>query len=186
MRTIILVEDDPQQSSSIEETIRQHYPEYTVVAIDTEKDFRAYLESSSAEIQLVICDVMIPYQYPEEKDVGKPMPQPFGTFVKAGARCWQEFRKKTDYEHVPFLYFTVLTDKHFDYATHSDTQTHYLQKSGSVKPLMERIGLILQTSEAWERLEEEETERLASSPKDTKKLLAGRNTPLRDCYTEIK
>lgn len=140
---LLVIEDDPIQSETILSVLRQAFPCYEVVLAETESDFRAYVASlaHSHRIVAVVSDVMMPWCHPSDKSPTPPREVLMGTYRQAGTRCFDWFRKRL--QKTPWVYFTVLDESTIDFERHSDKQTRYVQKSGSISSLIEAVrGLI--------------------------------------------
>ncbi|MEN9614432.1 MAG: hypothetical protein RLZZ347_739 [Candidatus Parcubacteria bacterium] len=164
---ILLVEDDPQQAESIKRAIERHFPQYTVVVVDTEYAFRTRVDelARAASIpRMVVCEVMLPWEYPNPTTPDVPPEVREGTFRKAGTRCWKYFRQKTEFQRVPWIYFTVLDDVTIEFVQHSDLLTSYVQKSGSILPFLKDMGDILLFSGLWNQTEQGIPDQPGASP----------------------
>jgi CheY-like chemotaxis protein len=181
---ILLVEDDPQQSASIKAAVERHWRNADVELLETESDFYSRATAiavAGAKPRMVICDVMIPWAFPDPDAPKAPPEVQEGTFRKGGLRCWKRFRQIEEFRQVPWIYFTVLDEKTIGFEEHSDERTGYVQKAGSIEPLLEEIDEYLHMDDQWEESDEQVTKKLTASPKMRKILLDGLNIPLADC-----
>lgn len=173
---ILLVEDDPQQAESISRAIQKRFPQYAVKVVDTEYTFRTYVEEMvriASIPQMVICEVMLPWEYPEPVTPDTPPEVKEGTFRKAGLRCWRYFREKVEFQRVPWIYFTVLDDITIEFAQHADLLTSYVQKSGSILPFLEEMEDMFAFSGLWKRAEQGTIDQHGASPEMMRILRAG-------------
>jgi DNA-binding NarL/FixJ family response regulator len=185
---ILLIEDDPQQSSSIKAAIERRYRDLEVEVLETESEFcdrLAVLRVQDPKPRMVICDVMLPWSFPDPDAPIAPADVQEGTFRKAGLRCWRRFRRHKHLESVPWIYFTVLDERTIEYEAHSDNRTGYAQKSSSIKPLLEEMEEYLHVDDDWTETDEQVTQRLLSSPKMRNILLDGLSAPISDCATSL-
>lgn len=183
---ILLLEDDPEQARSIKGAIERRFSNVQVVAEETESEFYQRLHSLATGHDLplaVIADVMVPWAYPDPDAPVPPDDVRVGTFRKAGLRCWARFRSHASLKEVPWVYFTVLDDETIEFDAHSDARTRYVQKSGSIQPLLEELEEFKDPH--WSETEDQVTEKLARSPTMRRILLAGMQTPLKDCATTL-
>lgn len=184
----ILIEDDPQQSATITTAIEGRYRNALVELLETESEFCERVDKMAlgeARPRMIISDVMLPWAFPEPNAPAVPHEVEQGTFREAGLRCWERFRKRPDLKTVPWIYFTVLDETTIDYEAHSDERTGYVQKAGSIEPLLQEIEEYLHLEDNWTETDEQVTQSLTASPKMRKILLEGLNTPLADCATSL-
>jgi CheY-like chemotaxis protein len=185
---ILLVEDDPQQSASIKAAVERHCRNAEVELLETESDFYARLAAitgSGTRPRMVICDVMLPWAFPDPDAPKAPPDVERGTFRKAGLRCWERFRQLDDLRRVPWIYFTVLDEKTIGFETHSDERTGYVQKAGSIAPLLQEIDEYLHVDDQWAETDDQITQRLVDSPRMRRILLDGLHASLTDCATSL-
>lgn len=176
-----MIEDDPQQSASIKAAIESHYRNVEVELLETESEFCnhvAKMPVGETRPHIVICDVMLPWAFPDPNAPEAPPEVVAGTFRNAGLRCWRRFRQREDLRSVPWIYFTVLDEKTIEFENHHDDRTGYVQKSGSIEPLLEEM-------EEWSETDEQVLQSLTFSPKMREILLDGLNTPLAECATSL-
>jgi hypothetical protein len=187
-KRIVLVEDDPQQSASIKAAIERRYRSAEVKLLETESEFYGFLAAlpvGGAGLGMVVCDVMLPWSYPEPHAPVIPPEAREGTFRKAGLRCWGKFRERTDLRGIPWIYFTVLDEKAVEFEKYSDEQTGFAQKGSSIEPLFDEMEDFFHADDPWLEAEEQAARTLTDSPKMRKILLEGLSTPLADCATSL-
>ncbi len=139
---IILIEDDPHQSASIKAAVESHYRNVEVEVLETESEFCervAGMTLNGPKPSMIICDIMLPWAFPEAGAPKAPPDVGEGTFCKAGVRCWERLRKREDLRSVPWIFFTVLDERTIEFEKHRDDKTAYVQKSGSMEPLLQKI-----------------------------------------------
>jgi CheY-like chemotaxis protein len=187
-KRIVLVEDDPQQSASIKAAIGHRYRDAEVKLLETESEFYGFLAAlpvGGGGLRMVICDVMLPWAYPEPDAPAAPQKVREGTFRTAGLRCWQKFREQTGLRGIPWIYHTVLDEKAVELENYSDEQTGFIQKSSSIDPLLEEMEDFFHVDDPWAETEEQTARTLVASPRMRRILLEGLITPLADCATSL-
>ncbi len=150
---ILIVEDDPQQSESIRDAIRRCYRGAVVEILETEYEFRRRMDRIPKEgpkPRMVICDVMLPWAYPDPDAPSAPPDVQEGTFRMAGVRCYDCFRRREDLKEIPWIYFTVLDKETIEYEKHSDERASFVQKSSSINVLLDEMR---QMDEKWTETE---------------------------------
>ncbi|MCX6724068.1 MAG: hypothetical protein NT155_02735 [Candidatus Staskawiczbacteria bacterium] len=180
MKSIILIEDDPQQALAIMSAVNRRFTDFAVRLVETESEFYEFIARLPAQGEkpiMVISDVMLPWAF-GETPIPKPQGVEEGGFRMAGTRCWKKFRQREDLRQIPWIYFTVLDDQTIEFAQNHDEKTGYVQKGKSIEPLLMEI-------EDWLETDESATEALASSTTMRKALEAGLATSLSDCSPEL-
>src|SRR5262249_39742882 len=141
---------------------------------------------------LVICDVMLPYDFPRP-DASDPSPEikKLGqdAFRRAGVRLWQRFRssRAEALHHVPWIYHSVLQRKSMGYEDNHDAKTYYVGKDQSFEDLLCIPKNIFAEIDAnWEEPDEVESRRLQDSLRMKQRLLIAFNTPLTECFDALE
>jgi hypothetical protein len=185
---VILVEDDPEQSASIKAAVRARYRNAEVEILETEGELYrrvASLPPGGGDLRMVICDVMLPWAYPDRGSPKPPQEVVEGTFRKAGVRCWRKLRQRQDLRDIPWIYFTILDERAFEFARYSDDRTGYAQKANSIEPLLDEMGECFRAGDPWLESDEHVTGAFVGSPKMRSILLEGLGTPLAHCATSL-
>lgn len=148
MMKFILIEDDPRQSESIVNALKNRYS-CDVVLCETVCEFLDLLAQPHPDSPCaVIADTMLTWDFPEDM-VNRETPAWYGEprgFCKAGMFCWCAFRNKESFRTVPWIYFTVLDEKLFAEVggqfgrQYRDNRTRLVEKGPSIKPLFEEIA----------------------------------------------
>lgn len=182
----ILVEDDPQQSETIQSALKRRYRDAEVELVETESEFYERMDAIPTlgeRPHMVICDVMLPWAFASNDATPPPPDVAAGTFRRAGMRCWERFRKRPDLCSVPWIYFTVLDEKTIDLKSHSDARTGYVQKAGSIEPLYAEIEEFQDGD--WLETPDGVSKKLMALPRMRRILLDGLNAPLDSCANSL-
>ncbi len=173
---IYIMEDDYLQAQTLSRAFQERFPERKVRVFDTESAFRLQVAEQDEIPGLVICDVMLPWAFPGDRepaerpeDVNKP-----DSFIRAGNRCYEVIRTKAGdaWKQVPWLFHTVLTKEEMSFAetVHHDRLAEYLGKEASLGDLLLRVHQMLFDQKP---VSEEETQFFLSCEKMKQILLEG-------------
>jgi CheY-like chemotaxis protein len=136
---------------------------------------------------LVICDVMLPYAFPND-DVIVPTEiakQGEDAFRRAGVRLWKRFRKSSssDLKKVPWIYHTVLKGTTQDLLDNKDTSTFYVGKDESFDELLQ---IFQELDTTWPDSDESESRYLQKSPTLKQRLFDAFKIPLKECFASLE
>ena len=143
-KPILLIEDDPQESSGMKTAIERHFTGFEVQIVETEHEFRQTLAGLGEDCpwSLVISEAMITWAFADPDQPEPPPEVKLGTFKQGGTRCWSEFRRKFPRGDIPWVYFTVLNKEHFNFPEFSGKRTFYMNKSLSWRQIQRTIEAI--------------------------------------------
>jgi CheY-like chemotaxis protein len=194
--SIWVIEDDRIYREVLCGGLRSSLPGTVIREFPTEA--RVYAELEAAEQgksdapDLVICDVMLPYEFPGQNE---PVPdeatQRLGedAFRQAGLRLWQRFRasREPSLKTVPWIYHSVLRRKTMDFDKHRDPQTYYVGKDQPFEELIEvQEGIFTKIDSDWGASDATESSLLQSSATMKQRLLDAFKTPLERCFPVLE
>jgi CheY-like chemotaxis protein len=179
LSTILLIEDDPSQSRTIERELHDRFGA-DVRCFDTELAFRKYLKTSPPEPDLIISDASLLWTHPAEENESDAEEAP-GRPREAGARCFKVARAHPATKEVPWIYMSAWDKDTIKYEENKDFRTRYVPKTGSAEPLLSEIEEFLQSQDGWDENEKKLTEDLVQNPKTKAVLLEGMETDISEC-----
>ena len=150
---ILLLENNPHHSNTIESSVLAMYQGLEIELITNEEGFMDRISAMTLDgvcpWAFVISGVLLPWS----EKIGS---RQGADFRGAGIRCWKNFRLCLSH-NIPWIYYTILDDRTMCFDENSDELTFYIQKAGSIQPLLGLIGDVLacHTPEAMRRLKAE-------------------------------
>lgn len=137
MKTILFLEDDPDQSESISKLLNRSFPKCELAICDTESDLREKITSiPEGQLHFAVLDAMAPWCFPAEDMPVPPMEVQAEGIRYAGRRCVAVLREKYG-PNLPIWIFSILTsDGHGVVAT---GMTFVLEKQPENGELVEEI-----------------------------------------------
>ena len=106
---ILIVEDDYQQADLIRDSLQSAYPDGKIDLIQTEHEFRAYLDVIAKQPpNIVVLDVMLRWTDPSEKMEPRPEDAKSGGIFEAGLRCKELLAAREATRRIPIILYTAL------------------------------------------------------------------------------
>jgi DNA-binding NarL/FixJ family response regulator len=136
---LLLVEDDPLQSSLIQEILKQEWNKAVIEILETEAEFRAQIPSlAERNPDVIIMDVMLRWTQSSENIELMPEDVIRDGYFRAGLRC-QKLLVEAGI-NVPVILFTVLETRDLgDKMPIDDENVAYLGKGSDFTPLKRKI-----------------------------------------------
>ncbi len=149
-KTILIVEDDPEQFSLIEEELHRTLKAITISGIHTESEFYSCFSSIIENPpDLILMDMMLRWTDPAPPDEMPPMPPAVKKegYYRAGIRCTEKLMEAINRMDIPILLFTVLGQEYIEedlasMSSHESIHISYLPKTARIKELLEEIQSI--------------------------------------------
>ncbi len=141
---VVLVEDDYLQAESIHSWLRQAWPHVEIDRIETEKAFRAQLQSLSTHPpDVIIMDVMLRWSDPSPDFDQPPDEVEREGFYRAGVRCAELLRDDAGTSRIPVILYSVLEKLDLAGELAQTSQVRFLPKSFEPAHLVRLVGSLV-------------------------------------------
>ncbi len=173
-KLVLLLEDDERQARIIRKVLLITFAGIEIKTIPSEIEAIECFKGLTTTPFFVISDAMLPWSPvgDDGKSFKHPLPPDYPEdigFRQAGQRCWTEFRKL--FPSVLWFYFTVLDDATIEFTKYRDEHTGYIQKAGSIEPLLDTIRELLDSTSKWNEPQDTLSRQLWKYEKQKRKLL---------------
>jgi CheY-like chemotaxis protein len=103
---ILLVEDNFVDRLAAEELLIEAFPGVQVEHLTTELGFRNWLANQTDQVNLVVLDVMLPWDYPKPNSPASNDNISAGEYGEAGLRCFQLLRDNPHFNKTAVILLT--------------------------------------------------------------------------------
>jgi CheY-like chemotaxis protein len=129
VRSILIVEDDPEDEDFMVEEIKAHFKIKPEV-IRTGKEFVAALDRMASNLpDVIVLDIMLRWAFPWPELRASEAP---GSFHVAGIRCLRQLRSRESTRSIPIILYSALDQDDF-------MDQVILTKSDNIEPLLRAI-----------------------------------------------
>lgn len=145
-KTIVVAEDDHFWMEFDVEMIEKRFPDYKVVQIRTEDEFRKAMPgfSKNPPAPVVLC-MRMKWCFPE-REMPEPPPDVLAEGCSlTGARCWRLLRKSENTANVPVIFHTVIDEKsNVSQEVLGDPRTVFVERSSRYDQVLKDIRRMLE------------------------------------------